>query len=412
MVGYPILDVELATPPIRQSDLNLRAQPPLRTERKHVTQMFGFSKFRRGDALVQRGDTLVQLQTGRHSAVRRARSAAIIAIVAAGLLSPSILASRAADKVACTSYAHAAVAAATEVRKLGCEYDLKHPQWFMTFNVHLNWCMGAEQSAVDWEKVNRFTQLNRCRSCAAYGANAVQNVSRMNAAPACMQHPSDPRWSPDPAVHRRWCLQADEEAVIMEGTNRYSESILCPSCSRYAAKAVSQFERAKQCLGKDPVGDQWSANFGDHFQWCRESAGVNDTHREDWSRTRALWSFCTTTAKQGLSKSDTSGVVPRQVDPAKPKSGSKSTKTARTPRDPTRPKSESKNMSSDTSLVRPCQPGQVSDPCKSKSRTLMNPGLLEGGGDGARQGPSATGAPTGGAGGGVPAGLGDSFRVR
>ena len=36
MVGYPILDAELAKPPIGQIDLHLGAQPPLRADRKHV----------------------------------------------------------------------------------------------------------------------------------------------------------------------------------------------------------------------------------------------------------------------------------------------------------------------------------------------------------------------------------------
>src|SRR3974377_1210195 len=36
MVGYPILDTELAKPPIGQINLHLSAQPPLRADRKHV----------------------------------------------------------------------------------------------------------------------------------------------------------------------------------------------------------------------------------------------------------------------------------------------------------------------------------------------------------------------------------------
>src|ERR1700749_4029373 len=36
MVGYPILDAGLAKPPICQIDLHLRAQPPLRADRKHI----------------------------------------------------------------------------------------------------------------------------------------------------------------------------------------------------------------------------------------------------------------------------------------------------------------------------------------------------------------------------------------
>ena len=36
MVRYPILDAKLAKPPIGQVDLYLRAQPPLRADRKHV----------------------------------------------------------------------------------------------------------------------------------------------------------------------------------------------------------------------------------------------------------------------------------------------------------------------------------------------------------------------------------------
>src|ERR1043166_6470585 len=36
MVGYPVLNAELAKPPICQIDLHLGTQPPLRADRKHV----------------------------------------------------------------------------------------------------------------------------------------------------------------------------------------------------------------------------------------------------------------------------------------------------------------------------------------------------------------------------------------
>src|SRR5271170_3540255 len=37
MVGYPVLDAELAKPPVCQIDLHLGAQPPLRADRKDVS---------------------------------------------------------------------------------------------------------------------------------------------------------------------------------------------------------------------------------------------------------------------------------------------------------------------------------------------------------------------------------------
>jgi hypothetical protein len=37
MIGNPVLDAKLAKPPIRQIDPDLRAQPPLRADRKYVT---------------------------------------------------------------------------------------------------------------------------------------------------------------------------------------------------------------------------------------------------------------------------------------------------------------------------------------------------------------------------------------
>ena len=37
MIGDLVFDAELAKPPVGQIDLHLRAQPPLRADRKHVT---------------------------------------------------------------------------------------------------------------------------------------------------------------------------------------------------------------------------------------------------------------------------------------------------------------------------------------------------------------------------------------
>jgi hypothetical protein len=329
-------------------------------------------------------------KTGRHAAMRRARYAATIAVVAAGLLGPSIQASRAVDSATCTAYANAAVAAANEVRKLGCDYDLKNPQWSTDFNAHMRWCRFVEQSSVDHEKANREAQLNHCRSCAEYANTAVRVTGEVNKVKVCVQNPGDPRWSTDPAVHRRWCLKADSESVKYEGSARENERFYCLHCASYAHKAVSQYERAKACLGKPPSGQQWSSGFTDHYYWCRER-WLADASSEQSKREKEVVGFCTQSTKKGLSTS--TAVTPRRVDPA-------------------RPKSESKGTSSDAArAANPCQPGKVNDPCKSKSRVL-SPSLLEGGGGGGRQGPSAVGSPTGGAGGGAPAGLGDSYRVR
>jgi hypothetical protein len=328
----------------------------------------------------------------------RHKSAPIVTTIAAALLATSIQAGRAADSVACTAYANAAVAAATEVRKLKCEYDLNHPQWFMTFDVHLKWCMGAEQAAVDHEKANRNSQLIRCRACAQYADDAVQNVKTINSVRMCMKSPNDPdpRYSLDPAVHRKWCLQMDDQDRDNEHWSRFGEATFCVSCQAYAQKAVDDFNRYKKCAGKAPEGDLWSASYIDHFNWCKDRRLGRNVQQEDmdeFKRGQAVRQACTSTAKQGLSKSDSSTVVRRPVNPARAKSESNSTRSALSRRaDPTKPKSASKNTSSENTVrvANPCQPGRVTNPCKNNSRVL-SPGLLEGGGGFATQGPSAIG---------------------
>jgi hypothetical protein len=316
------------------------------------------------------------------------------ALMAAALLSAPIQASRAADSATCTAYANAAVAAANEVAALGCEYDLKHPQWSTRPEVHARWCRGVDQAAIDAETANRASQLRRCKSCAAYATDAVQQVKLMNKVPVCMKHPSDPRWSPDPAVHRKWCLQIDDQDVEAEHWARFGEQTRCTSCDYYARKAVSQFTRAKECSGKAPAGEQWSPDFGGHFNWCMNSARAGEANTEELRREIATGQLCTSATKSGLSKADSSAAIPRRVNPSRPKSETNSTRSALTPRNanPARPKSESQNTSSENTAraANPCQPGRVTNPCKNNSRVL-SPGLVEGGGGFATQGPAASG---------------------
>src|SRR5271157_1600358 len=57
MVGYPVLDAELAKPPVCQIDLHLRAQLPLRADRKHVTHNEHADHLHR----IDRGSTCVRV---------------------------------------------------------------------------------------------------------------------------------------------------------------------------------------------------------------------------------------------------------------------------------------------------------------------------------------------------------------
>jgi hypothetical protein len=311
------------------------------------------------------------------------KSELIVITLAAALLIGATFPGRAADTMTCTAYANEAVAAANEVINLGCEYDLKNPQWSTDFNAHMRWCRSVEQSSVDHEKANRASQLNHCRSCAGYAAAAVRVTGEVNKIPVCVQNPADPRWSSDPAVHRKWCLQADAESARREASWREGEGLYCTICAKYAQTAVNQYERAKNCLGSPPSGQQWSPSFTGHYYWCRDWYTAH-SQSEQAKREKEIAGFCTQATKKGLSTSTSSAAVPRRVDPARPKSDSNSTSnTAR--------------------AANPCRPGQLTDPCKSKSRAL-SPSLLEGGGGFATQGPSATGAPLGGSSRGAPAG--------
>jgi len=280
------------------------------------------------------------------------------------------------------------VAAANEVIKLGCEYDLTNPQWSTDFQAHMRWCRFAEQGSVDQEKANRASQLNHCKSCADYAVKAVGTANELNKIKVCVQNPGDPRWSTDQAAHRKWCLQANDDSVSTEASARNNERFYCLSCVSYAQKAVNQYERAKACLGSAPSGQQWSPRFTDHYYWCRDR-WLSDTPNETAKRDNEIARFCTQTTRKGLSTSTSSVAIPRRIDPARPRSESND------------------SIEGKVRAANPCQPGRVTDPCKSKSR-ILSPGLLEADGGLGTQGPTP-GTPAGGRG-GAPAG--DSLRLR
>lgn len=321
----------------------------------------------------------------------------------------------ASAQVDCEYYASNAVKSAMEVRELRCEYDLDHPEWSLDRDGHLRWCRGATEESVMRESGHRDSFLKICRRCSGYADQAVQMLQRSNSYDANCGF-GGPEWSSNRSDHFRFCVAARQETAEATAAHRTERLGRCTYCKKYADEAYSQVRARESMCDSKRSGANWSPHRSDHWSWCMRLDDIMQTFRETKARQASL-EAC---AYGGVRTRSVGQPLTVEPSTSESKSWEAKPKPSGTPTPLQRGVSSrskklergSQNTSSETSTVKPCQPGQVNDPCKNKSRAL-SPGLLEGSGGIARQGgPSATGTAAGGGGGGAPIGLGDSFRVR
>jgi hypothetical protein len=267
------------------------------------------------------------------------------------------------------------------------------------------------------------------RFCDAYALEAVK-LAREIRDNACLFETSHPQWSMDINVHKRWCMTANEDSVDRERDNRRSVAAICSNCRTYARNAmvavakvkemVAAAKAAKENVCQTSGGPRWSENEDDHYKWCAgllhiAGGAIMNSAADDETRARAQ--------ELGTCVAQTKGPLvaePAKPEVAKPYSSSRSN-TARSVPGETGARRLSKSnpelqgakrrsktgkvlRSPDTRVTRsaPCI-GAGGHPCGG-NRGVMRPGLLDGDGGFAAQGPSATGTKASGPGAGRPGG--------
>jgi hypothetical protein len=291
----------------------------------------------------------------------------------------------------CDEYVAAAIQAAHEVQSRGgCGFDTNHPQWSTDPDVHKRWCRASNQESVDEESANRKGQLNLCRKCDGYAAQAVETVNAVLDY-GCGYDLDNPRWSTDRNVHRQWCMAARDESVDLETARRGVHRMECRLCRDYSADALSALSvMSKNKCSFDPSSPRWSGDGNAHFSWCMRNipsstGGFGRVTGEKDERTKLAGACSVATATRGLSKSAEPNVTQPKVRKTKiPRDGGavqQRTSTAKAA-DPCKAAPES------------CRKPRGS--ASSGTSKIVAPGLLEGGAGSTRQGPSAAGSPTGG----------------
>jgi hypothetical protein len=275
----------------------------------------------------------------------------------------------------------------------------------------------------------------------------------------------DPFWSTNSIRQLQWCASVPDETVRIRTQEMYRAIEICSYCTTYANIVTSAAnDNIKYGCGFKNDGDQrWLPDLNYHFvgcaavKDCSDDVCISDTSA-DWIRSKlepiasqVTLAVAECKLEKGIGTASSALTVPRAIPPRRDSvgrvkhGGNTSIKSHNDLAAPARPSNQretavtakhdhtppperarsrpphpcksatatkpcsvgaSKNTSNNDTIraANPCQPGRVTDPCKSKSR-VVSPGLLDGGGGGfGVQTPSATGTPLGGGGsrGGTP----------
>jgi hypothetical protein len=236
--------------------------------------------------------------------------------------------------------------------------------------------------------------------CDQYVKDALQaaNAAQRNACPD--QGPNNPRWSFDANVHRRWCLQANPDSVTDEYNKRHKFLGLCQTCRAYAraAKAAADDNIAFKCGFEKGYPARWSDNEDDHFRWCMgldsdkthmvgfivtfEEINYAALNQESGERTRDI-----AECKGTQAKSDPLTAEPKKMGRAKPCQPVRKGGVVTIPCHVSPATRASSRGTGNSSSTRAAPSGAINP-------SVLGPGLLEGDGGFARQGPAGTGTPS------------------
>lgn len=96
-------------------------------------------------------------------------------------------------------------------------------------------------------------------------------------------------WSLDERNHFQWCLGQNAAALNRENQNRSSHLATCDQCAEYAHTAV-EAQRANIARSCGFRGDMWSDNERNHYRWCTQQTRPSVRGRETARRDEMLLS--------------------------------------------------------------------------------------------------------------------------
>jgi hypothetical protein len=316
----------------------------------------------------------------------------------------------------CAGYASEALAGAKEVRDRSCNitYDVKHPLWSEDRLVHMEWCMGAKGESIRHERREREAQVNKCRICDGYAAEAHDAAKKVRQL-SCGYDLKHGQWSEINARHLDWCLKSAPDSIDHETDQRRRKVEFCATCRKYSNQAMETIRSAKQNACTTSGGRRWSDDEKVHFGWCMSLEEARDWGRpwshvtggEQGAREHELGSCLVNLSKQPLVTlpREPSAKTKKKVPRAQGAAATNPVNTARR-----RGGGSSGVDTVKSSDIKRCKPGQANDPCKPKSR-MVSPGLLDGDRGFGGVGPAAAGAAGGGSAGSAAAGPGGGVGV-
>ena len=158
----------------------------------------------------------------------------------------------------------------------------------------------VEQGVGGRESAARKSELDKCRNCNGYTANAINAAKRARELD-CGFSLDSPMWSLDPNVHNKWCIQ-DAMQSTTESETRVRDAAVnsCQVCRDYsnaALKAAADNEKFKCNFS----GARWEK--AGHYLWCMTSTeAANEMPQETAARESLIGECKTASTQQGLSK--------------------------------------------------------------------------------------------------------------
>jgi hypothetical protein len=295
-----------------------------------------------------------------------------LAVAAGTLLLSGSLASAASPTFCAAHFAPEAGLRIQKVRALGgCGQDMNDPFWSTNQSVQIRWCTSVDEDTAR-TRIGEIAQIaNKCDYCRVY-ATSVATAAAENIKYSCgFKYDGDERWRPDRAFHFDGCIKF---CSVSEITSRCNGDL--PSTKNgLNSIVVDVTSQVAQCKAEKNIGTASSA-----LTLPRNVPPLQDTIQRlkhpSKPRTKSgdyLSKSSDTTSRRATFRKSS---VTSGNDLANPSGG-----TVRR-------------------AANPCKSATATKPCAPAS-SLLSPGILESGGDFARQGPAGTGVAPGGSSGGA-----------
>jgi hypothetical protein len=249
--------------------------------------------------------------------------------------------------------------------------------------------------------------------CNAYTDTAVKAAKEVSDL-RCGYDLSNPQWSTNPDVHRKWCRNVNQDSVDHEKMTREEKLTQCRVCRAYADAAMAAIKVNKD-LKCGFTGERWADDEAAHFGWCM---GLSDHSTGGMAGLAGLYKPMSSRKKESLDPetgartqaAEECKLTKKQSQPLvarPPQIKSRPTEVATEPKMQRRaPKGTTTKDEAIATIQRPGPEGTTTvdkanpcrsggSPCKPKSNVLGT-GILEGDTNLVRPGPAAVGPSTGG----------------